>query len=154
MASVNKVILVGNLGKDPEIRYTQSGEPIATLAVATRDQWKDKASGEKKESTEWHRVSLFRKQAEIAEQYMKKGSQIYIEGSLKTRKWQDRNGQERSTTEIVASHVTLLGRRQDNAAPDEPMPAEPAQYANPEPSTHTIDEASATSWQNDEYPPF
>lgn len=85
---------------------------------------------------------------------MKKGSQIYIEGSLKTRKWQDRNGQERSTTEIVASHVTLLGRRQDNAAPDEPMSTEPAQYAKPEPSTHTTDEASTTSWQDDEYPPF
>jgi single-strand DNA-binding protein len=112
MASVNKVILVGNLGKDPEVRYMPSGEAVTNITVATTDSWKDKNSGEKKEATEWHRVVFFRKLAEIAGQYLKKGSQVYIEGSLKTRKWQDKDGQDRYTTEIVADTMQMLGRRE------------------------------------------
>ena len=112
MASVNKVILVGNLGKDPDVRYLPSGEAVTNITLATTDSWKDKNSGDKKEATEWHRVVFFRKLAEIAGQYLKKGSQVYIEGSLKTRKWQDKDGQERYTTEIVADEMKMLGSRQ------------------------------------------
>lgn len=118
MASVNKVILVGNLGKDPEVRYMPSGEAVTNITVATTDSWKDKNSGEKKEATEWHRVVFFRKLAEIAGQYLKKGSQVYIEGSLKTRKWQGQDGQDRYTTEIVADTMQMLGRREGGGAPE------------------------------------
>ena len=111
MASVNKVILVGNLGKDPEVRYLQSGEAVANVTIATSDAWTDKASGEKKEATEWHRVVFYRRLAEIVEQYLKKGSSIYVEGKLKTRKWTDKDGQERFTTEIVADSMQMLGGR-------------------------------------------
>src|SRR5574343_1104110 len=107
MASVNKVILVGNLGRDPEVRYTASGDAMCNLSLATTDTWKDKATGEKKDQTEWHRISLFGRQAEIAGQYLKKGSQIYVEGSLRTRKWQDQNGQERYSTEIRADSFKM-----------------------------------------------
>jgi single-strand DNA-binding protein len=112
MASVNKVILVGNLGKDPDVRYLPSGEAVTNITLATTDNWKDKTSGEKKEATEWHRVVFFRRLAEVAGQYLKKGSQVYIEGSLKTRKWQDKDGQDRYTTEIVADEMKMLGSRQ------------------------------------------
>lgn len=112
MASVNKVILVGNLGKDPEVRYMPSGEAVTNITLATTESWRDKSTGDKKEATEWHRVVFFRKLAEIAGQYLKKGSQVYIEGSLKTRKWQDKDGQERYTTEIVADEMKMLGSRQ------------------------------------------
>lgn len=112
MASVNKVILVGNLGKDPETRYAPSGDAICNITLATTDTWKDKSSGEKKEATEWHRVVFFGKLAEIAGQYLKKGSQVYVEGSLRTRKWQDKDGQDRYTTEIRADEMKMLGSRQ------------------------------------------
>ena len=113
MASVNKVILVGNLGKDPESRYMPNGDAVVNITLATTDSWKDKQTGEKKEATEWHRIVFFRKLAEIAGQYLKKGSQVYIEGSLKTRKWQDKeSGQDRYTTEIVADSMQMLGSRQ------------------------------------------
>ncbi len=112
MASVNKVILVGNLGKDPEVRHLSSGETVTNITLATTESWKDKATGDKKEATEWHRVVFFGKLAEIAGQYLKKGRSVYIEGSLKTRKWQDKNGQERFTTEIVADEMKMLGTRQ------------------------------------------
>ena len=112
MASVNKVILIGNLGKDPEVRYMPSGEAIANISVATTDSWKDK-SGEKQEKTEWHRVSFFGKLAEIVGEYLKKGSQVYIEGRLQTRKWVDKENQERYTTEIVADRMQMLGGRKD-----------------------------------------
>ena len=115
--SVNKVIIVGNLGKDPEIRTLNSGDRVANLTVATSETWKDKASGERKEKTEWHRVVLFRRLAEVAEQYLKKGSQVYIEGRLKTRKWQDKDGQERYTTEIEADEMKMLGSRQGQGDP-------------------------------------
>ena len=110
MASVNKVILVGNLGRDPEVRYMPSGDAMANLSLATTDTWKDK-SGEKQEKTEWHRVVMFGKQAEIAGEYLKKGSQVYIEGRLQTRKWTDKEGQDRYTTEIVADRMQMLGSR-------------------------------------------
>lgn len=110
MASVNKVILIGNLGRDPEMRYMPSGDAMANLNLATTDTWKDK-NGEKQEKTEWHRVVMFGKQAEIAGEYLKKGSQVYIEGRLQTRKWTDKEGQERYTTEIVADRMQMLGSR-------------------------------------------
>lgn len=110
MASVNKVILIGNLGADPEVRYMPSGDAITNIRLATTDTWKDK-NGEKQERTEWHRVAFFSKLAEIAGEYLKKGSQVYIEGRLQTRKWQDKDGQERYTTEIVADRMQMLGSR-------------------------------------------
>lgn len=113
MASINKVILVGNLGRDPENRYLPSGEQVTSIAVATTDRWRDKASGEQKEQTEWHRISFFGKLAEIAGQYLKKGSQVYIEGRLRTRKYTDREGVERYATEIIADTMQMLGSRQD-----------------------------------------
>ncbi|MBL8414936.1 MAG: single-stranded DNA-binding protein [Propionivibrio sp.] len=116
MASVNKVILVGNLGKDPEVRYMTNGDAVANVTIATSDSWKDKATGEKKESTEWHRVVFYRKLAEIVSQYLKKGSQVYIEGRIRTRKWQDKEGQERYTTEIEAEEMKMLGSRQNAAS--------------------------------------
>ena len=113
MASVNKVIIVGNLGKDPETRYAPSGDAVTNIVVATTETWKDKASGEKREATEWHRVVFFGKLAEIAGQYLKKGSQVYLEGKLKTRKWQDKDGQDRYTTEINADEMKMLGSKGD-----------------------------------------
>jgi single-strand DNA-binding protein len=115
--SVNKVILIGNLGADPEIRHTQDGRPIANLRVATSDSWRDKATGERREKTEWHRVVIFNENlARIAEQYLKKGSKVYLEGSLQTRKWEDQQGQERYTTEVVLqgfnAQLTMLDGKQ------------------------------------------
>lgn len=112
MASVNKVILVGNLGADPEVRYMPSGDAVASLRIATTDRYKDKQTGETKEATEWHRVSMFGKLAEIAGQYLKKGSSVYIEGRIRTRKWQDESGQDKYSTEIVADQMQMLGGRQ------------------------------------------
>ncbi len=106
---INKVIVLGNLGKDPEVRYMPSGGAVTNITVATSETWKDKDTGEAKEQTEWHRIVFFNKLAEIAGQYLKKGSQVYIEGALKTRKWQDKDGQDRYTTEIVASEMQMLG---------------------------------------------
>jgi single-strand DNA-binding protein len=111
MASVNKVILVGNLGADPEIRYLPSGDAIANIRLATTDRYKDKASGEFKEATEWHRVAFFGRLAEIVGEYLKKGSAVYIEGRLRTRKWQGQDGQDRYSTEIVAEQMQMLGGR-------------------------------------------
>lgn len=110
MASVNKVILIGNLGRDPEMRYMPSGDAIANLRIATTDKFKDK-SGEQQEVTEWHSVSFFGKLAEICGQYLKKGSQVYVEGSLRTRKWQDKDGNDRYTTEIRGDRMQMLGSR-------------------------------------------
>lgn len=108
---VNKVILIGNLGRDPEVRYMPSGSAVANVALATSEQWKDKQSGEQQERTEWHNVVFFNRLAEIVGEYLKKGSQVYVEGSLRTRKWQDKNGNDRYTTEIVASEMQMLGSR-------------------------------------------
>lgn len=115
---INKVILVGNLGKDPEVRYMPSGGAVANLTLATSESWKDKATGEQKEQTEWHRVVMFGRLGEIAGEYLKKGSQIYIEGKLQTRKWQDQQGQDKYTTEIVASEMQMLGGRSGAGVPD------------------------------------
>ncbi len=112
MASVNKVIIVGNLGRDPETRYMPSGDAMTSITVATTDSWKDKATGEKKEQTEWHRITFFGKLAEIAGQYLKKGSQVYVEGSLRTRKYMDKDGVEKYATDIRADSMQMLGSRQ------------------------------------------
>lgn len=109
MASVNKVIMIGHLGRDPEIRYMPSGDAVANINIATTETWKDKA-GEKQEQTEWHRISMFGKTAEIAGEYLKKGSQVYVEGRLQTRKWTDKEGQERYTTEIRCDRMQMLGK--------------------------------------------
>src|SRR3569832_1457220 len=108
---VNKVILIGNLGKDPEVRYMPSGGAVANVTIATSETWKDKQSGENQERTEWHNVVFFNRLAEIAGEYLKKGSKVYVEGSLRTRKWQDKNGQDRYTTEIVAAEMQMLDGR-------------------------------------------
>ena len=121
--SVNKVILVGNLGKDPEIRRTQDGRPIANLSVATSETWRDKATGERRERTEWHRVVIFNEGlCRIAEQYLKKGSKVYLEGQLQTRKWQDQSGQDKYTTDVVLqnfnSQLTMIDRAGDRGGGD------------------------------------
>lgn len=121
MASVNKAIIVGHLGRDPEMRYLPSGDAVASLAVATSERWKDKSSGEMREETEWHRVSFFGKLAEIAGQYLKKGSQVYIEGSIKTRKYTDKDGAEKYATEIRGASMTMLGARQDGEQQQRPQ---------------------------------
>lgn len=112
---VNKVILVGNLGADPEVRSLTNGNPVATFSLATSESWKDKMTGEKQERTEWHRVACFNKLAEIVGEYIKKGSKLYVEGSLRTRKWQDQEGKDRYTTEIVASDIQMLDSKGGNA---------------------------------------
>ena len=131
---VNKVILVGNLGKDPEVRYMPNGNAVANITLATSESWKDKTTGEQQEKTEWHRVVMFRRLGEIAGEYLKKGSQVYIEGKLQTRKWQDSSGNDRYTTEIVANEMQMLGSRggsanfsgDSKAAPAAAAPAAPA----------------------------
>ena len=134
MASINKVILVGNLGRDPETRYMPDGGAVTNVSIATTDTWKDKTSGEKKEATEWHRVVFFNRLAEIAGEYLKKGSQVYVEGRLRTRKWQDKEGQERYTTEIVAERMQMLGSRAGGGEPrGEPRGEPPAESKAAEP---------------------
>jgi single-strand DNA-binding protein len=108
---INKVIIVGNLGGDPETRYMPSGSAVTNLTVATNESWKDKQTGEQKDRTEWHKVAMFNRLAEIAAEYLRKGSQVYIEGKLRTRKWQDKSGQDRWTTEIIADEMQMLGGR-------------------------------------------
>jgi single-strand DNA-binding protein len=125
MASVNKVILIGNLGKDPETRYLPSGDAVTNFSIATSEKWKSK-SGEQQEHTEWHRISMFGKVAEIAGEYLKKGSPVYVEGRIRTRKWQDKEGQDKYTTEIVADRMQLLSSRGGGSGGSEPMTREPA----------------------------
>ena len=120
MAGINKVIIVGNLGNDPEIRTMPNGEQVANITVATSESWTDKNTGERKEQVEWHRAVLYRRLAEIAAQYLRKGSQVYIEGRLKTRKWQDNNGQDRHSTEIQCDNLQMLGGRNQDAAQNQP----------------------------------
>ncbi len=144
MASVNKVILVGNLGADPETRYMPSGDPIANIRLATTFRWKDKQSGENKEETEWHRIVFRGRLAEIAGEYLKKGSPCYVEGRIRTRKWQDKEGQDRYTTEIMADARQLLGSR---AGAGEPVtarePAESAAGGAPKPAAAAAKKAPA-----------
>ena len=120
MAGINKVIIVGNLGNDPEIRTMPNGEAVANISVATSESWTDKNTGERREVTEWHRIVLYRRLAEIAGQYLRKGSQVYVEGRLKTRKWQDQNGQDRYTTEIQGDVLQMLDSRQSGDNQDKP----------------------------------
>jgi single-strand DNA-binding protein len=137
---VNKVILVGNVGQDPESKFTQSGSAVTNISLATSESWKDKQSGQQQERTEWHRVVFFNRLAEVVGEYVRKGSKLYIEGSLRTRKWQDQSGQDRYTTEIVASEMQMLDTRGDSAAngshggdyqnrqePQQPAPRTPQQ---------------------------
>lgn len=135
---VNKVILIGNLGRDPEIRYMPNGQAVANITIATSESWKDKNTGEQQEKTEWHRVVFFRRLAEIAGEYLKKGSKVYIEGKLQTRKWQDNQGQDRYTTEILANELQMLDSRggSNNYANDMPQDSgynEPASSPRAEP---------------------
>ena len=133
MASVNKVILIGNLGADPEIRHMPNGDAVANLRIATSEQWKDKSTGEKKEATEWHTLVAYRRLAEIIGDYVKKGSQIYVEGRLKTEKWQDKNGNDRYTTKVNVDVMNLLGGRRDgeNSSRNESAPAQNQQRSAP-----------------------
>lgn len=129
MAGINKVIIVGHLGNDPEMRSMPNGEAVANISVATSEAWTDKNTGERREVTEWHRIVFYRKLAEICGQYLKKGAQVYIEGRLRTRKWQDQNGQDRYTTEIQGDVMQMLGTRPqstDGANNSQPMPQQDA----------------------------
>jgi len=124
---INKVILVGNLGQDPEVRYTPGGHAVANISVATSEVWKDKQSGEQQERTEWHRVVFFNRLGEIAGEFLRKGNKVYVEGSLRTRKWQDKNGQDKYTTEIIANEMQMLDTRNQAAmATESSAPAESA----------------------------
>lgn len=131
MASVNKVILIGHLGADPETRYMPSGDAVTNMRLATTEQWKDK-DGAKQEHTEWHRISVFGKLAEICAEYLQKGSMVYFEGSIRTRKWQDKDGQDRYTTEIKADQMRMLDKRPDGAAE-----SRPAAKRSPDPAGST-----------------
>ncbi|KTD55313.1 single-stranded DNA-binding protein [Legionella quateirensis] len=138
---INKVILVGNVGVDPDVRYLPNGNAVTTLSVATSESWKDKTTGEKQDRTEWHRVVCFNRLGEIAGEYVRKGSKLYVEGSLRTRKWQDQQGQDRYTTEIIASDIQMLDSKGSSGSNYEDMPqaqqqSAPAQYpsANKQPA--------------------
>ena len=120
---INKVILVGNIGGDPEVRYMPNGNAVTTLSIATSETWKDKQTGDKQERTEWHRVVCFNRLGEIAGEYLRKGSKVYVEGSLRTRKWQDQQGQDKYTTEIVATDLQMLDSKAGGSAPNYDMPA-------------------------------
>jgi single-strand DNA-binding protein len=134
---VNKVILIGNLGQDPEIRYTPSGSAVANITLATSSAWRDKQSGELQERTEWHRVIFFNRLAEIVSEYLRKGSKVFIEGSLRTRKWQDKNGTDRYTTEIIANEMQMLDSRN-------------SQYGNNNQQSQSNDQSSSSSSANTE----
>ena len=151
MASVNKVILVGNLGADPETRFMPNGDAVANVRLATTESWKDKNTGERREITEWHRVVFYRKLAEIVGQYLKKGSAVYVEGRIRTRKWQDKEGQERYTTEIEANEMQMLGGRSSASSsggeaeyggsmPSAPAPVRGAAPAKKAPSFEDMDD--------------
>ncbi len=133
MSDLNKVQLIGRLGADPEVRYMPSGHAVTNLSVATGESWKDKDTGEKQQRTEWHRVSIFGKLADIAGQYLRKGSQVYLEGQLRTRKWQDKTGQDRYTTEVTVQgfggNMIMLGSKDEGQAQPPPARAQPAQPA-------------------------
>lgn len=145
MAGINKVILVGNLGKDPEVRYLEGGTAVANFSIATSETFKDRNSGERKTNTEWHNVVLWRGLAEIAEKYLKKGMQVYIEGKLRTRQWQDKDGNNRYTTEIVGDNLQMLGRKDENNSVSENTTNKPSSQpaANTPPienSTNEVDD--------------
>ena len=135
MASVNKTIIIGNVGKDPEVRFTPNGNAICNLSIATTRTWKDKTSGEKQEEVEWHRVVMYDRLAEIAGEYLKKGRPVYVEGRLKTRKWQAKEGHDVYTTEIIAHEMQMLGGRDDAQQSARPAPAAAAKAAPSKPAT-------------------
>lgn len=140
MASLNKVLLIGNLGRDPETKFLPNGDAVANVTIATTESWKDKGSGERQEKTEWHRVTFYKRLAEIAGQYLKKGSQVYVEGRIETRKWQDKEGKDRYSTEIIASEMKMLGGKGGAAsAPAETKPAA-ASGANPNAGVMNMDD--------------
>jgi single-strand DNA-binding protein len=142
---INKVILVGHLGQDPEVRYMPSGGAVTNLSVATTDSWKDKQSGQKQERTEWHRVSLFNKLAEIAGEYLKKGSMVYIEGRLQTRKWTDNNGVDKYTTEVIASDMQMLGGRGDGGGGSASFANNPQQSQQQRPAAQQQSQGQAST---------
>ncbi len=123
---VNKATIIGTLGQDPDVKYTASGSPVVNISVATNESWKDKTTGQQVEKTEWHRIVIFGKLAEIASQYLKKGSQVYFEGKIQTRKWQDQTGNDKYTTEIVANEMQMLGGKSESSAPAQRQPQAPA----------------------------
>ena len=153
MAGINKVILVGNLGAKPEIKYASNGNAISNLSVATSESWTDKSTGQKQDRTEWHRVSLFGKVAEIAGQYLDKGSKVYVEGKLQTRKWQDQNGQDRYTTEVVVSGfngtLQMLDRRDDMNSNAASQSSQPHSLATPEPAPAAITPVAPDEFEDD-----
>jgi len=154
MAGINKVILVGNLGAKPEIKYASNGNAISNLSVATSESWTDKNTGQKQERTEWHRVSLFGKVAEIAGQYLDKGSKVYVEGKLQTRKWQDQSGQDRYTTEVVISGFSgtlqMLDRRDDSNSPMQSQ-SQPQSQPQPQPPQNGQQAPTITPVAQDEF---
>ena len=153
MAGINKVILVGNLGAKPEIKYASNGNAISNLSVATSESWTDKSTGQKQDRTEWHRVSLFGKVAEIAGQYLDKGSKVYVEGKLQTRKWQDQNGQDRYTTEVVVSGfngtLQMLDRRDDMNSNPTSQSSQPQSQAAPDPAPAAITPVAPDEFEDD-----
>lgn len=148
---INKVILIGNLGRDPEVRYTPNGGAVATISLATTESWKDKNTGENVDRTEWHRVVFFRRLAEIAGEYLKKGSKVYIEGKLQTRKWQDKDGQDRYTTEIVANEMQMLDSRGGAGGYDAPAMSG-AQASGGAPSSSSMPEPAMAGDFDDDIP--
>ena len=153
---INKVILIGNVGSDPEVRYMPNGNAVSTLSIATSETWKDKQTGEKQDRTEWHRVVFYNRLGEIAGEYTKKGSRIYIEGSLRTRKWQDQQGVERYTTEIIANEMQLLDTRQGSAdmsaAPAASRQAAPAARVQQAPAPAAMDQHEGFELLDDDIP--
>lgn len=148
---INKVILIGNLGADPEMRSTAGGLSVANVSVATSESWKDKESGEQQERTEWHRVVFFNRLAEIVGQYLRKGSKIYVEGSLRTNKWQDQNGQDRYTTEIIASEMQMLDSR-GGAADSGYTPSQSAPVSKPAGQANQTSKLASTADMDDDIP--
>ena len=150
---VNKVILIGRLGNEPELRYTQSGAAIANLSIATSESWQDKQSGDRQERTEWHRVVFFSRLAEIVGEYLHKGAQVYVEGRLQTRKWQDRDGHDRYTTEVVANEMRMLGAKGDRLAsvPDSPPAPDPSKQGMPVPEAPKVSPGSGVSKPADDF---
>ena len=146
---INKVILIGNLGKDPDVRYTQGGAAIANITVATNESWKDKNTGETQEKTEWHNVVFFSRLAEIVGEYLRKGSQVYIEGKLQTRKWTDKSGNDRYTTEIVANEMQMLGSRSGSGASDKYSTAVPTPTPKPKAADSSASTSSADAFDDD-----
>jgi single-strand DNA-binding protein len=131
MSSLNKIMLIGNLGRDPEIRYTQDGSPVATFSMATSENWTDK-NGNRQEHTEWHNIVAWSRLADLSKRYLSKGRQVYIEGRIRTREWNDRDGNKRRTTEVIASQIVLLGSRSQTTVDESAQPAEPASRADSE----------------------